>query len=139
VAVTVNRQAPFVVLDDEDRIVEVGSAAESQFAPLVGAVVWECFPGSEPLFKPYYDAARRTGEPVELVQFFDGVVARVRAVPAGDGRLDLSWDQLLRIDTTTLDAFRLTLRKALEILEAEASDAHRDEARTALRLIEGGA
>ncbi len=137
-AVTVQRQAPFIVLDAEDRIVEVGSAAESQFAPLVGAVVWECFPGSEPLFKPYYDAARRTGEPIEFVQFFDGAVARIVAIPVDGRRLELFWELLLRLDSSTLDTFRATLREALEILEAETAGIHRDEARAALRLIEGG-
>ena len=90
-AVTVQGQTPAVVLDDGDRNVEVGPAAESQFGPLVGEVLWDCYPGSEPLFKPYYDTARRTGEPVEFVQFFDGNVSRVHAVPAQD-RIELHWE-----------------------------------------------
>ncbi len=136
-AVTVQRQTPSLVLDNEDRIVEVGPAAQSQFGPLLGAVVWDGFPGSEPLFRPYYDTARRTGEPVEFVQFFDGVVAHVRATPSA-GRLELGWESLLRIDVTTLDSLRQTLRDALELLEAGGFGAQRDEARTALRLIECG-
>src|SRR4026208_325696 len=67
VAVTVGQGTPFVVLDDMDRIVEVGTSAQSQFGPLVGTVIWESFPGSEPLFKPYYDKARQMREPVEFV------------------------------------------------------------------------
>ena len=65
-----------------DRIVEVGPGAENQFRPLLGSVIWDCFPGSEPVFKPYYDAARRSGEPVEFVQFHDGNVARIHATAA---------------------------------------------------------
>lgn len=137
-AVTVQRQTPAVVLDERDRIVGVGPAAESQFGPLVGEVMWDCYPGSEPLFKPYYDTARSTGEPVELVQFYDGNVARVKAVPIADGRLELYWELLVHLDTTTLDAFRTTLRDALELLEAESTGVERDQARRALRLIEGG-
>jgi hypothetical protein len=57
------------------------------------------FPGSEPLFKPYHDAARRSGEAVEFVQFYDGNVARIRAVPVGNGRLELMWEQLARLDS----------------------------------------
>ena len=47
--------------------------------------MWDYFPASEPLFNPYYDAARRSGESVEFVQFYDGNVARVRAVPVDEG------------------------------------------------------
>lgn len=138
-AVTVQRQTPAVVLDEGDRIVGVGSAAESQFGPLVGEVMWDCFPGSEPLFKPYYDTARRTGDAVEFVQFYDGNVARLTAVPAEGDRLELHWELLMHLDTTTLDSFRTTLRQALELLDAEGSGAQRDEVRRALRVIEGGA
>jgi hypothetical protein len=138
VAVTVRQEPPFVVLDEGDRIVGVGSAAESQFGPLVGASVWDCFPGSEPLFKPYYDAARRSGEPVEFVQFYDGNVARVRAVPVADGRLELEWEQLARLDTLTLDSLSETLDDALELLGGEAADRRPTVRRAALHVIEGG-
>jgi hypothetical protein len=138
VAVTVRQEPPSVVLDEGDRIVGVGSAAESQFGPLVGASVWDCFPGSEPLFKPYYDAARRSGEPVEFVQFYDGNVARVRAVPVADGRLELEWEQLARLDTLTLDSLSETLDDALELLGGEAADRRPTVRRAALHVIEGG-
>jgi hypothetical protein len=138
VAVTVQRQTPAVVLDEGDRIVGVGPAAESQFGPLVGEVLWDCYPGSEPLFKPYYDTARRTSEPIEFVQFYDGNVSRIVAVPAPAGRLELHWELLMHLDATTLDSFRATLRQALEILDSEGSGAQRDEVRRALRVIEGG-
>ena len=137
-AVTVE-QAPFVVLDTGDRIVGVGPHAESQFGPLVGSLMWECFPGSEPLFKPYYDQARRSGETVEFVQFYDGYVARIRATPREGGELELRWEQLARIDTTTLGALADSLAVSLELLDEEARDAHRDALRKTLRLIEGGA
>jgi hypothetical protein len=133
VAVTVMQEPPFVVLDEADRIVGVGPHAESQFGPLVGASLWDCFPGSESLFKPYYDSARRSGEPVEFVQFYDGNVARIRAVPADEGRLELQWEQLARLDTLTLDSLSETLEQALGLLdEADAGT------RRVLRVIEGG-
>ena len=136
-AVTV-QQTPFVVLDEWDRIVGVGPDAESQFGPLVGSLMWDCFPGSEPLFKPYYDAARRSGECVEFVQFYDGNVARVRAVPHPDGRLDLYWERLARLDTLTLDGLAKTLDESLELLDGEHVGAHRNALRSHLRVIEGG-
>jgi hypothetical protein len=133
VAVTVMQEPPFVVLDEADRIVGVGPHAESQFGPLVGASLWDCFPGSESLFKPYYDSARRSGEPVEFVQFYDGNVARIRAVPADEGRLELQWEQLARLDTLTLDALSETLEQALELLDEADGGTRR-----VLRVIEGG-
>jgi hypothetical protein len=138
VAVTVGKQTPFVILDEGDRIVGVGSSAEGQFGPLVGSQLWECFPGSEPLFKPYYDSARRSGEEVEFVQFYDGNVARVRAVPLDDGLLELYWEHLARLDTLTIGSLLETLEESLELLD-DASAGHRhEEARRALRVIEGG-
>jgi hypothetical protein len=128
VAVTV--EAPRVVLDEDYRIVEVGSSAQAAFGPLLGHDLWESFPDSEPLFRPYYEKARRTGEPVEFVQFYRGSVARIRAVPAGC-RLALFWQPLARIDPLTLDRLRASVDRALELVSTETSHG--------LRLIEGGA
>ena len=137
-AVTVEQQAPLVVLDDSDRIVGVGRDAESHFRPLLGEVMWDCFPGSEPLFKPYYDRARTSGEPVEFVQFYDGTVARIRAVPHGEGRLELHWEALARLDTLTLGGLVDSLDRSLALLDVRSAGLERREGRTAFRLIEGG-
>jgi hypothetical protein len=137
VAVTVQRQEPFVVLDERDRIVGVGPAVASQFGPLLGSVMWDCFPGSEPLFKPYYDTARSSGEPVQFVQFYDGRVARITATLVDEG-LAITWEELGHLDTTTFASFRESLVESLELLATESSSAARDQARHALRLIEGG-
>src|SRR5262245_24189146 len=133
------QQTPSVVLDEGDRIVGVGPHAEGQFGPLVGARLWECFPGSEPLFKPYYDAARRSGEPLEFVQYYDGNVARIQAVPRADGSLELHWEHLVRLDTLTLGSLAETLEESLELLDAQDWDSQRETMRRALRVIEGGA
>jgi hypothetical protein len=135
VAVTVEQETPFVVLDDRDRIVGVGPQAESQFGPLLGAHLWECFPGSEPLFKPYYDAARRSGKELTFVQFYDGNVARIRAVPVDADRLELHWEHLARLDTLTLGSLAETLEESLELLDESTG---REAMRKALRVIEGG-
>ena len=126
------------MLDEGDRIVEVGTSAQSQFGPLVGTVIWESFPGSEPLFKPYYDKARQTRAPVEFVQFYDGNVARVRAVPNEDGLLELHWEALARLDTLTLGSLAETLEESLELLEAQGWDGQRATVSRALHVIEGG-
>ena len=138
-AVTVEPHAPFVVLDTGDTIVEVGPGAESQFRPLLGSVLWDCFPGSRPVFKPYYDEARRTRKPVEFVQFHNGNVARVRANPRADDRLELYWEVVSRLDTLTLDGLAQTLDEALELLDRWTESGDRDELRKSLRVIEGGA
>lgn len=135
-AVTV-QQTPIVVLDEGDRIVGVGPDAESQFGPLVGSLIWDCFPGSQPLFKPYYDAARRSGELTEFVQFYDGQVARIRAVPRADGHLDLFWNLLARLDTLTLDGLAQTLDESLLLLDQEHLGRDRNTRRQNLRVIEG--
>jgi hypothetical protein len=139
VAVTVQEHTPFVVLDEGDRFVGVGPRAESQFGPLVGSSMWEAFPGSEPLFKPYYEAARRSGKPVEFVQFYDGNVARIRAVPGEAGRLELHWEHLARLDTSTLASLVETLDESLELLDEQGWESRRELVRRALRVIEGGA
>jgi hypothetical protein len=138
VAVAVEH-APFVALDSGNRIVEVGSHAESQFGPLSGRVLWDCFPGTEQLFRPYYDRARTAGETVEFVQFYDGFVVRVRASPREGDELVVHWEQLARIDPTTLETLATSLSAALAVLDEEQRDVHREDLRTALRLIEGGA
>jgi len=138
VAVTVQQRTPLVVLDEGDRIVEVGPGAMSQFGPQVGSVVWDCYPGSEPLFKPYYDSARRTGDEIEFVQFYNGNVARVRAVPRADRHLELYWERLAHLDTLTIGSLVDSLAQSLEVLEGASPENDRTELRKALRVIEGG-
>jgi len=138
VAVTVTQQ-PFVMLDPADRIVEVGPHAESQFGPLIGSLIWDAFPGAKPLFKPYYDGARLTGETVDFVQFYDGNVVRVIARNDGHERLEVSWEQLAHLDATTLVDLGASLATSLELLDGEERLATRDELRRTLRLIPGGA
>ena len=136
-AVTVTQQ-PFVALDSADRIVEVGSHAESQFGPLIGSVLWDCFPGARPLFKPYYDGARASREPVDFVQFYDGYVVRVVATAAAEERLEVQWEQLAHIDTTTLEDLVVSLTQTLAALAEKERVYQRDALRRTLTLIEGG-
>jgi len=131
VAVTVE-QAPFVVLDEKYRIVEVGAAAQGGFGPLVGQVVWDCFLDSKPLFEPYYERAKRLEEPVEFTQFYDGQVVRIRAIPDGD-RVIVFWEPVLRIDALTLERLQSSIAEAVAVLD-DRPRATRD----ALTVIQGG-
>lgn len=136
-AVTVP-QAPFVVLDEEYTIVEVGPSAEGGFGPLAGQNLWACFPGSESLFRPYYEKAWRTGEPEEFVQFYSGYVTRVHAEPQGD-RLKVSWKELHTIDALTVTTLSESIARTIELIEHEQADVLRQDVRASLRLIEGEA
>ena len=136
-AVTVE-QAPSIVLDEEYRIVEANSAAAPSFAQHVGKGVFDCFPGTRCLFCPYYNEARRTGEAVEFVQFYDGYVTHVTVVPRG-AQLTVSWETLGILDTWTLDGLRSSIDAALARLEEARHELERKRVRRSLHLVEGGA
>lgn len=127
---------PHVILDEEYRIVEVGPAAQAGFGPLLGQNVLECFPGSRPLFLPYYEEARRTREVVEFAQFYDGYIMRLRAVPEGS-RLTVSWETLGMLDVLTLDGLRMSLQAALQAVTDSEEALRRESVRRSLRVVEG--
>jgi PAS fold len=138
VAVTV-QQAPFVVLDEDYRIVEVGPLAQATFGPLLGRNVHECFPDAASLYRPYYENARATGEVVEFAQYYDGYVMLIKAEPLENGRLAVTWEILGMLDTMNLDALRLSLGRILAKLEEREKRVRVQRGRESLRLIEGGA
>ncbi|CAN5145752.1 hypothetical protein BH09ACT13_BH09ACT13_07010 [soil metagenome] len=143
VAVAVD-EPPNLVLDEDYRIVEVGPAAEAALGPLRGRNLWDAFPGSRPLFHPYYDKARCTGEPVEFVQFYDGDLGHIRAVPEGSRLLlfwellHLFWELLHRLDILTLEGLRASLDQALALIEEFDARLRRDRVKSTLRVVEGG-
>ena len=130
--------ASYLVLDAEDRIVEVGAAAEAVYGSLVGHSLWERYAEAGPLFRPYYTRARRTGETLEFVQFYRGQLAWVRVVPAG-GQVTVSWDVLHVLDTLTFDGLRRSIVDALSLLQEWEARIRKRRTRESLRLIEGGA
>jgi hypothetical protein len=134
VAVTVLAE-PTLVLDRRYTVVEVGDAARAELGRLAGLNLWDCLPDAEPLFRPYYESAWRSGEPLEFVQFYDGRVERVRAVPQGE-RLILSWEVLAQLDTLTLEGLRTSIVGAISAIDGAESAARRERARSALRLVE---
>jgi hypothetical protein len=136
VAVTVLR-TPLLVLDADDVVVDVGEPALAEFGHLLGQSVWDAFPGSEPFFRPYYETARRTGEPVEFVQFYEGRLGRLHVVPH-DGLLDVSWEILTTIDTLTLDGLRASVDEAISAIECLELAARREVTRSSLRVVPGG-
>jgi PAS domain-containing protein len=135
VAVAVT-EAPYVVLDEDYQIVEVGQAAQAGFGPLLGQNITDSFPDSRPLFRPYYRKAQRTGEVVEFVQYYDGYVVHLKVVP--DGRkLTVSWETLCILDVLTLDGLQASLRSVLQTLADVEETLHRDQVRRTLRVVGG--
>ncbi len=131
-------QAPFLVLDEEYRIVEVGPAAEATFAPLIGQIVFDCFADARGLYQPYYERARATGKIVEFAQYYDGYVMVIKAEPVEDGRLAVAWEILGMLDTMNLDALRLSLGRVLTKLEEHEKRARLERGLASLRVIDGG-
>lgn len=134
-AVTVE-DVPFVVLDETYRIVEVGSSAEAGFGPLRGRCVWDCFPGSESMYRPHYERARRSGEPIELVQYYGGYLTMVEIRPEGRATR-VAWETLSMLDTSNLERLRASLTDAIDELDRRAKDLQRRRRRETLRLVEG--
>jgi hypothetical protein len=128
--------SPYIELDEEYRIVGVGTAAQAHFGALLGEKIYDCFPGSRPLFLPYYDEARRTQRVVEFAQFYDGYIMRLRATPKGS-RLVVSWEVLGMLDVLTLDGLRMSLRAALQALADSEEALRRESVRSSLQVVGG--
>lgn len=131
-------QEPSVVLDEEYRIVEVNSAAETAFGPLLGSCVWDCFPGSEAMYRPYYERARRDGQPIELVQYYGGYVTRVEVVPNA-GHISVAWEMLSMLDTRNLESLQASLTEAIDALDERMAGLARERVRSSLHVVGGRA
>lgn len=134
-AVTV-LQEPYIVFDEEYRIVEVSDLAMPVFGPFLGQSVWSCFPDSRPLYEPHYARARRTRLPVEFAQYYNGRVMLVKAVPSGT-RITLWYEVVAILDVLTLEGLRESLDSALAKLSAAEETIRREQVRTSLRLVGG--
>lgn len=137
-AVTV-RELPSVVLDSGDRIVETNSAAAPWFEKRVGGLVFAGARGAEPLFRPYFEQARRTRRVVEFPQFHDGALTHVTVTPLHSGSLRVTWRIVEVLDTFTLDGLRSSLESIATKLEAAEQALERDRVRDRLRVVTGGA
>ena len=108
----------------------------AEFGQMLGRNLWECLPGAERSFRPHYEKAWRTREPIEFVEFYEGRVDRVRAVASG-GRLELSWEPLAQLDTLTLEGLRSSIAAAISTLEEHERATRRERTRSTLRLVQG--
>jgi hypothetical protein len=104
----------FYVLDAGDRITHVFGALQDRLGLFLGHSFWEASPQARPLFGPYFEAARETGEEVEFTAIYAGSVARRRVVPAGR-TLTVYETSLQDVNVRSLG----TLRESLEAVASE--------------------
>jgi PAS domain-containing protein len=123
-----------LVLDEQYRIVDVSPAAEPAFGALLGERFWDHFPTARPVFLPYCEEARRTGEQVEVVKFFEGKLKRVRYSPEGS-RLVATWEVLASVDVSSLDTLQESLRN---VIAALADEEPPEDRRPLLSVVQGG-
>ena len=124
----------YVVLDREDRIVQVGPDLQDQFAPFLGHVLWEHMPDAEPLYGPGFDEARRIGRTVEFAAFYRGRAKQLRAVPSGD-TLAVHVERLAELDVRTLGTLAESLRRIEQELSAREREPHDPPAPASLQAL----
>jgi hypothetical protein len=127
---------PSVVLDEEDRVVEVGPHAPAIVKSLLGERAQDIFPETEALYRPYYARARRTGAVVEFAQYSNGHVSLIKIVPARR-RLTVSWELIGFIDVMTLEGLQASLAAALDALVQAEALVRRNRVRGSLRVVAG--
>ena len=114
---TAATETAYIVLDREDRVVQVGLDLYEQFAPFLGHVLWEHMPDAEPLYGPGFDEARRIGRTVEFAAFYRGRAKQLRAVPSGE-TLAVHVVRLAELDVRTLGTLAESLRRIEQELGA---------------------
>jgi len=136
VAVGESVRLPYAVLDEDDRVVEVGPYAPAVFKSRLGERVQDIFPETEALYRPYYERARRTGTVVEFAQYANGHVSLIKIVPA-QGRLTVSWDLIGLVDVMTLEGLKSSLAAAVAALANTEAAVRRNRVRDSLSLVAG--
>ena len=137
VAVGESPDLSYVVLDEDDRVVEVGPHAPASFMSLLGQNVHDGFPETEALYGPHYERARRSGATVEFAQYSDGHVILVKAVPEERRRVIVSWKLIGFIDVMTLEGLQASLAAALDALVQTEALVRRNRVRGFLRVVAG--
>jgi hypothetical protein len=133
VAVAVSQ---WIILDEEDRIVDVSDNAVDVFGPLKGQSLWETFPKAREVFAPYCQRARATGEVVELVKFFEGTLKHIRYTPQG-ARVLAIWENLATVDVSSVESLRHSLLEIADMLADTDGKARLQP--PPLRVLQGGA
>jgi PAS domain-containing protein len=130
-------EALVLVLDEDYRAVEMSPAFEAGCGLTRGDCVLHGLPVSRSVFVQYCEHARRTGEPVDLVEFGGGRVLHIRVV-ARDERFHTSWETVGILDTLTIGGLSASLRTMAETLAGTEDTLRRERLRRSLRLVGGG-
>ena len=111
----------YVVLDEDDRIVQVSPGLYEELGRWLGHVLWDHLPEAADVYGTCFEEARSTGRAVESIVYYAGRVKRLTAIPAPDG-LVVHVERLAELDVRTLGTLTASLRRIEAVLAGPASE-----------------
>jgi hypothetical protein len=107
------------VIDETDRIVQVGDEMPGGMEPFLGHPVWEYLPHGQAVFGPLFEEARARGSEVETIVYYAGGTVGVRIVPSVKS-LVVYATRRVELDVRTLGTLSASLRVIEQELAARA-------------------
>jgi hypothetical protein len=107
------------VIDETDRIVQVGDEMPGGMEPFLGHPLWEYLPHGHAVFGPLFEEARATADEVESIVYYAGGTVGVRVVPSGRS-LVVYATRRIELDVRTLGTLSASLRAIEQELGARA-------------------
>jgi hypothetical protein len=107
------------VIDESDRIVQVGDEMPGGMEPFLGHQLWEYLPHGQAVFGPLFEEARTSGSEVETIVYYAGGTVGVRIVPSGKS-LVVYATRRIELDVRTLGTLSASLRAIERELAARA-------------------
>jgi hypothetical protein len=107
------------VIDETDRIVQVGDEMPGGMEPFLGHPLWEYLPHGQAVFGPLFEEARATGSEVETIVYYAGGTVGVRIVPSGTSVVVYA-TRRVELDVRTLGTLSASLRAIERELAARA-------------------
>jgi hypothetical protein len=107
------------VIDDTDRIVQVGDEMPGGMEPFLGHPLWEYLPHGQAVFGPLFEEARAGASEVETIVYYAGGTVGVRIVPSGKS-LVVYATRRIELDVRTLGTLSASLREIERELAARA-------------------
>jgi len=124
----------YIVLDEDDRIVQVSPGLHEELGRWLGQVLWDHLPEAADVYGTYFEDARSTGRTVESIVYYAGRVKRLTAIPAPDG-LVVHVERLAELDVRTLGTLTASLRRIEALLAGPASEQLDPPARASLQAL----
>ena len=107
------------VIDETDRIVQVGDEMPGGMEPFLGHPLWEYLPHGQPVFSPLFEEARASASEVETIVYYAGGTVGIRIVPSGKS-LVVYATRRVELDVRTLGTLSASLRAIERELGARA-------------------